>query len=284
VSCGFEVVSRLQANLRLSEMEGFRRGGILALPLLFVSSSGLSLPSIPPNLNDHPLSLKLALLRPKTAGGPFVEPSLADMTTALASISNAGLHPESWTTALENGSPWLTSFSAKPAALKAARGEGYAEAAAKDPKLLGRRFAKGMGVQSFAKSSESENEGTFVNSIALLFGVVRLSFSGGFSMTGRRMTLLFQTLQIRLLWFLKINMDIREGRGIRGLIERLRGGKKSAANEQQEGSAEAPAKFEKRPNVYAWCFSDDTIAIAQGTSGSVALWVSEAALAGECSK
>ena len=95
----------LQANLRLSEMEGFRRGGILALPLLFVSSSGLSLPSIPPNLNDHPLSLKLALLRPKTAGGPFVEPSLADMTTALASISNAGLHPESWTTALENGSP-----------------------------------------------------------------------------------------------------------------------------------------------------------------------------------
>ena len=29
----------------------------------------------------------------------------------------------------------------------------------------------------------------------------------------------------------------------------------------------------KRPNVYSWCYADDGICVARGSSGSVAVWV-----------
>ena len=50
----------------------------------------------------------------------------------------------------------------------------------------------------------------------------------------------------------------REGRGVRGLIERIRG-------RRSDGS--------KRPNVYSWCYADDEICVARGSSGSTAVWV-----------
>lgn len=252
---------------------------LLFTSLYFVRVSGLSLP---PSLNNQPLSMQLALLRPPTAGGPSQEPSLRDVTASLAEISNAGIHPDdSWVKTLEKGSPWVTSFSAKPKALIAARGADYAEAAAEDPSLVGRRFAKGVGRQTFssAKNGDDAGDGSFTNSIALCFGLVRFSFSGSFSMTGRRMTLVFEKLTVRLLRLIKLNIDIREGRGIRALIERVRGGKRKTKKVASSTTGETAATFEKRPNIYAWCFADDTICVAQGSSGSVALWVSEAAFA-----
>ena len=44
--------------------------------------------------------------------------------------------------------------------------------------------------------------------------------------TGRRMTLTIERSTIRLLWLLRVSLDVREGTRARGLVERLRGGKK----------------------------------------------------------
>ena len=46
--------------------------------------------------------------------------------------------------------------------------------------------------------------------------------------------------------------------------------KPKAAGKKKAGA------FEKRPNVYAWCYADDAICVAQGSSGNVAVWVSDA--------
>ena len=112
----------------------------------------------------------------------------------------------------------------------------------------------------------------------LLRGALKLSFSGSYALTGRRMTLTFEKLRVRLFWFLTIPLDIREdrvasfgaprgystnageGRGVRGLVERFRGGRKNTKT------------FEKRPNVYAWCYADEGVCVAQGTSGNIAVW------------
>ena len=245
---------------------------LLAASALSVSNSL----SIPPSINDYPLGLSIAMLKPQEAGGPSQEAGPMALTKALADVQNAGIHPDSWVDVLERGSPWLTTLSAKPQALQASRLEGYEAALAADPKLVARRFSKGMGSQSFTRNSspDSDSDGTIVNSIALLLGAVKFSFSGTFTVSGRQMSLFFDTLTVRFLWFLKLKLDVREGRGIRNVIERVaRGGRKSRNADSK--------KFKKRPNVYSWCFADDTICIAQGTSGSCALWTSEAAFKAE---
>ena len=37
----------------------------------------------------------------------------------------------------------------------------------------------------------------------------------------------------------------------------------------------ATQRFKKRPNTYLWCHVDDVSCVAQGSSGSVALWVKD---------
>ena len=177
-------------------------------------------------------------------------PSPREMTVALAELSNAGVHPDDWVATLEQGSPWRATFSATPAALKAARTD--AEDAA-------------PGAYLAADAAQSFSPGAFVNSVRLLGGAIQFAFGGTFEMTGRRMTLTIETLRLKLLWVLTLPFDVREGRGVRGLVERIRGGKKKKAG-----------AFEKRPNVYAWCYADDAICVAQGSSGNVAVWVSGA--------
>ena len=181
-----------------------------------------------------------------------LRPSAEEMTIALAELSNAGVHPDDWAAALQ-GSPWRAVFSATPAALKAAR----ASAASDDAAATGKYLAA-SAAQTFAP-------GSFVNEIRLLWGAVRFAFGGSFTLSGRRMTLTIESLRLRLLWILTLPFDIREGKGLRGVVERVRGGTKKA-----KGS------FEKRPNVYAWCYADDAICVAQGSSGNVALWARDA--------
>jgi hypothetical protein len=49
---------------------------------------------------------------------------------------------------------------------------------------------------------------------------------------------------------------------VRMWIEKLvRGGKKNTE------------ELEKRLNKYSWCYADDRVFVAQGSSGSVALWI-----------
>ena len=88
---------------------------------------------------------------------------------------------------------------------------------------------------------------------------MRLAFLGAYVMNGRAMRITFETLRVKL-GIIGFSLDIREGRGLRGLIERVRG--PSAAGK-------------KRPNVYRWCYADDRVCVAQGTSGSVAVWAAE---------
>ena len=57
------------------------------------------------------------------------------------------------------------------------------------------------------------------------------------------------------------SIDVREGKGIRALVERVRGGRKGGKG------------FQKRPNVYSWCYADDEICVARGSSGLTAVWV-----------
>ena len=170
-------------------------------------------------------------------------PSPREMTVALAELSNAGVHPDDWVATLEQGSPWRATFSATPAALKAARTD--AEDAA-------------PGAYLAADAAQSFSPGAFVNSVKLFGGAVRFAFGGTFEMTGRRMTLSIKTLRLRLLWVLTLPFDVREGRGVRGLIERVRG-------RRTDGS--------KRPNVYSWCYADGDVCVARGSSGSTAVWV-----------
>jgi len=91
-----------------------------------------------------------------------------------------------------------------------------------------------------------------VSNVRLLGGLLRFAFCGTYDLRGRRMQLTFETLRVRLLGFIRFSLDMREGRGVRSVIERrLRG----------------------MPNEYRWCFADDGLCVAQGTSGSVAAWV-----------
>lgn len=202
-------------------------------------------------------------------------PGAQEVTVALAELSNAGEHPESWADALARGEPWRPVFSAKPGALMAVRREDGTwrgrDVLSVSNAPLG-RYLTVPGGQSFrwtvpgaprrlntVPGGPCLDDGDFDNTVRLFRGALKLRFSGSFSMSGRRMTLALETLSVRLLWFARLpKIDIREGRGVRGLFQRLR------AERTADG-------FKKRPNVYNWCFADENICIAQGSSG-VALW------------
>jgi hypothetical protein len=188
------------------------------------------------------LSAEIAVLRRCSAVDS--RPSVADATRALSVVANGGARPESWETALSACS-WKPVFSAKPAALK---GVGADDADAPLGRYLGVSAS-----QSFTSDGRIENE------VRLLWGLMRLAFLGAYVMNGRAMRITFETLRVKL-GIIGFSLDIREGRGLRGLIERVRG--PSAAGK-------------KRPNVYRWCYADDRVCVAQGTSGSVAVWAAE---------
>ena len=189
-------------------------------------------------------------------------PDAREVTAALAELSNAGAHPDSWAAALESDdrSSWRPVFSAKPEALKAAAKAARVGGATASRAASAGKYLSVPGGQTFRWAADG---GEFANTVRVFGGALELSFAGSFSMVGRRMTLVFQRLRVRLFWLLKLpRLDIREGSGIRGILERVRGGAKTAKG----------GGFKKRPSVYAWCYADERICIAQGSSGSVALW------------
>ena len=100
------------------------------------------------------------------------------------------------------------------------------------------------------------SDGSFTNAIRLLG--LKFVFAGTYALSGSATTLVIERLRLIILGVPLPSIDVREGRGIRGLIERIRGRRK-------DGS--------KRPNVYSWCYADDEICVARGSSGSTAVWV-----------
>ena len=99
-------------------------------------------------------------------------------------------------------------------------------------------------------------DGSFTNAIRLLG--LKFVFAGTYALKGSATTLVIERLRLRILGVPLPSIDVREGRGIRGLIERVRGRRK-------DGS--------KRPNVYSWCYADGDVCVARGSSGSTAVWV-----------
>ena len=100
------------------------------------------------------------------------------------------------------------------------------------------------------------SDGSFTNAISL-FGL-KFVFAGTYALQGSTTTLVIERLRLKILGVPLPAIDVREGQGVRGLIERVRGRRK-------DGS--------KRPNVYSWCYADDEICVARGSSGSTAVWV-----------
>jgi hypothetical protein len=164
-----------------------------------------------------------------------------------------------WSEILASGSPWKACFSASQDALKAAKNEELDS----DDAPCGRFLPQDFGCQTFVP--KDVDTGTFTNEISPLNGVVRFTFCGSYTLKGRVMTLDFEELRTELLWALPLpTLDIQEGQGARQWIEKLvRGGKKNTR------------KYKKRPNIYSWFYADDRVCVAQGSSGSVALWISD---------
>ena len=102
------------------------------------------------------------------------------------------------------------------------------------------------------------SDGSFSNAIGLFRGALKFQFQGNYALKGSATTLVIERLRLRVLGVPLPCMDVREGRGIRGLIERGRG-------RHKDGS--------KRPNVYSWCYADGDVCVARGSSGSTAVWV-----------
>lgn len=92
---------------------------------------------------------------------------------------------------------------------------------------------------------------------------LRFVFAGTYSWTGSTTTLVIEHLGLRVLGVRLPLFDVREGKGLRGLVERIRGGRKNSAKKS----------FQKRPNIYQWCYADDAICVARGSSGNTAVWV-----------
>ena len=103
-----------------------------------------------------------------------------------------------------------------------------------------------------------KRDGSFSNAVGLFRGALKFKFQGTFALKGSATTLVIERLRLRILGVPLPSIDVREGRGIRGLIERVRGRRK-------DGS--------KRPNVYSWCYADGDVCVARGSSGSTAVWV-----------
>ena len=161
--------------------------------------------------------------------GSATPPSAAEATAALREIVNT--RQDDWGPLLDTR--WRPVFS-----LKSGADEG--------------RFLKVRAEQQFRR------DGSFSNAVGLFRGALKFIFKGTYTLTGSATTLTIERLRLRVLGVPLPSIDVREGRGVRGLIERVRG-------RRTDGS--------KRPNVYSWCYADDEICVARGTSGSTAVWV-----------
>jgi hypothetical protein len=161
--------------------------------------------------------------------GSKTPPSAAEATAALREIANT--RQDDWAPLLDTR--WRPVFSLKPDA-----DEG--------------RFLSVRAEQQFKR------DGSFSNAIGLFRGALKFNFKGTYAWKGSATTLVIERLRLKILGVPLPSIDVREGRGIRGLIERIRGRRK-------DGS--------KRPNVYSWCYADDEICVARGSSGSIAVWV-----------
>ena len=173
------------------------------------------------------LSPQASLLKLLKQCGSATPPSAAEATAALRAIANS--RQDDWAPLFDTR--WRPVFSLKPDA-----DEG--------------RFLTVKAEQQFRR------DGSFTNAIRLLG--IKFSFQGHYAWKGSATTLTIERLRLRVLGVPLPSIDVREGRGIRGLIERVRGRRK-------DGS--------KRPNVYSWCYADDEICVARGSSGSTAVWV-----------
>ena len=105
------------------------------------------------------------------------------------------------------------------------------------------------------------SDGSFSNAVGLFRGALKFIFKGTYALKGSATTLVIERLRLRILGVPLPSIDVREGKGIRALVERVRGGRKGGKG------------FQKRPNVYSWCYADDAICVARGSSGSTAVWV-----------
>ena len=159
--------------------------------------------------------------------GSATPPTAAEATRALREIVNT--RQDDWAPLFNTR--WRPVFSLKPDAEEG-------------------RFLTVKAEQSFNR------DGSFTNAIRL-FGL-KFVFAGTYELKGTSTTLVIERLRLRILGVPLPSIDAREGRGVRGLIERVRGRRK-------DGS--------KRPNVYSWCYADDEICVARGSSGSTAVWV-----------
>ena len=159
--------------------------------------------------------------------GSKTPPSAVEATAALREIVKAG--QDDWGPLLDTR--WRPVFSLKPDA-----DEG--------------RLLRVKAEQTF------RSDGSFTNAIRLLG--LKFVFAGSYVLKGSATTLVIERLRVRVLGVPLPSIDVREGRGIRGLIERVRGRRK-------DGS--------KRPNVYSWCYADGDVCVARGSSGSTAVWV-----------
>ncbi|CAB9524960.1 expressed unknown protein [Seminavis robusta] len=188
---------------------------------------------------------------------PSNAPSLLELTKALVELCRSTNPETNWSQKL-GAKSWTPVFSASPEVLQNTHND----------TAVGRFLPPGISCLSF--SSSTNETGTICNQINPFFGGRRAAtfrVEGTYTLNDRTMTLEFEQLTIRLLGGIITlpSLDIREGRGIRSLLERLvRGGKKTA---------EKKKTFEKRPNTYFWFYADEHICVAQGSSGSVAVWV-----------
>ena len=161
--------------------------------------------------------------------GSKTPPSAAEATAALRAIVNT--RQDDWDPLYDTR--WRPVFSLKPDA-----DEG--------------RFLTVRAEQQFKR------DGSFSNAVGLFRGALKFNFAGNYVLEGSATTLVIERLRLKILGVQFPAIDVREGRGIRGLIERVRGRRK-------DGS--------KRPNVYSWCYADGDVCVARGSSGSTAVWV-----------
>jgi len=161
--------------------------------------------------------------------GSKTPPSAAEATAALRGIVNT--RQDDWAPLYDTR--WRPVFSLKPDA-----DEG--------------RFLTVRAEQQFKR------DGSFSNAVGLFRGALKFNFAGNYVLEGSATTLVIERLRLKILGVQFPAIDVREGRGIRGLIERVRGRRK-------DGS--------KRPNVYSWCYADGDVCVARGSSGSTAVWV-----------
>ena len=162
--------------------------------------------------------------------GSKTPPSAAEATAALRAIVNT--RQDDWAPLYDTR--WRPVFSVKPDA-----DEG--------------RFLTVRAEQEFRR------DGSFTNAIRL-FGL-KFVFAGTYALKGSATTLVIERLRVRVLGVPLPSIDVREGKGIRALVESVRGGRKGGKG------------FQKRPNVYSWCYADDDVCVARGSSGSTAVWV-----------